>query len=110
MTETLARLGIYQLPSSLPPYPDLLSLALDRRTVLDSVVLIALDWEKPWNFVTQLRKWIYLLETVLSKTGVLDQWEGAEARERGQCSETAAACLASARADGGCHLLMVAHR
>lgn len=66
------------------PYPDLVQLALDKSTLLDSLVLITLDWEKPWNFLQQLRDWIQLLERVLAKGRVLDAFEGAEGRERGE--------------------------
>lgn len=86
MTDTLARLGIYQLPSALPPYPALLPLAISKATILDSMVLIVLDWEKPWSFMQDLKAWIGVLEGVLKgsgEDGAGTGWEGAEARERG---------------------------
>jgi dynein light intermediate chain 1 len=73
---------VYQVPSSVAPYPELVSLALNKSTLQDSLVLITLDWEKPWNFLHELRDWIQMLEGVLAKNGVLDQFEGVEGRER----------------------------
>lgn len=81
-TETVARLGVYQLPSPDAPYPSLLPLALSRATLLDSLVVIVLDWERPWRFLKELRGWIAVLEGVLKGKGVAEGWEGQEARER----------------------------
>lgn len=83
--DALARLGIYQLPSTLPPYPSLLPLALSKSTLLDSMVMIVLDWERPWQFLKDLRAWLGVLEGVLKVAG--EGWEGAEGRERGKLYE-----------------------
>ncbi|BGP12267.1 hypothetical protein JCM10213_000038 [Rhodosporidiobolus nylandii] len=83
--DTLARLGLFQLPSPSPPYPSLLSLALSKQTLLDSLVVIVLDWERPWRFVEELEGWIGLLEARLAqgdKDGLGGGWEGQEGRER----------------------------
>ncbi|KAL8286183.1 hypothetical protein RQP46_004671 [Phenoliferia psychrophenolica] len=80
--ETVARLGVYQLPSPHAPYPSLLPLALSRATLLDSLVIIVLDWERPWRFLKELRAWIGVLEGVLKGKGVAEGWEGQEGRER----------------------------
>lgn len=74
---------MYQVVSPVAPYPELVSLALDKSTLQDSLIIITLDWEKPWNFLHELCDWIELLERTLAKTRVPDQFEGAEARERG---------------------------
>ena len=81
-TETLARLSIYQLPSPSPPYPALLPLSLSKKTLLDSLVVIVLDWERPWSFVKELKEWIAMLEEVLKKEVGTDTFELTEARER----------------------------
>lgn len=81
--ETLARLGTYQLPSPSPPYPSLLPLALSRATLLDSLVVITLDWERPWAFLRELRAWMGVLDALIAKNigeGVEVQ-EGRERRE-----------------------------
>ncbi|GJN92050.1 hypothetical protein Rhopal_005078-T1 [Rhodotorula paludigena] len=82
--DTFARLGLFQLSSPLPPFPSLLSLALSRSTLLDSLVVLVLDWERPWDFVKELEGWIALLEEKLgSQRGAKDeQWEQVEGRER----------------------------
>ncbi|KAM0755401.1 hypothetical protein T439DRAFT_320094 [Meredithblackwellia eburnea MCA 4105] len=80
--ETVARLGVYQLPSPEPPYPSLLPLALSKSTLLDSIAVIVLDWERPWKFLKELRGWIGVLEGVLKGKGVSEGWEGAEGKER----------------------------
>lgn len=80
--EMVARLGVYQLASTSPPYPSLLPLALTKSTLLDSLVIIVLDWERPWLFMRDLRAWIAVLEGVLKGRGVSEGPEGAEGRER----------------------------
>ncbi|GAA5923820.1 uncharacterized protein JCM15063_003777 [Sporobolomyces koalae] len=64
--ETLASLSVYQLPSPLAPFPDLLPLALSTESLVDSVVVIVLDWDKPWQFMRQLEQWIAMIETKLN--------------------------------------------
>lgn len=85
-TETLARLGVYQLPSPSPPFPSLLNLALSRTTLLDSLVIITLDWEKPWLLLGQMKAWMGVLERLVGGGGkgkaVGEGWEGQEARDR----------------------------
>ncbi|GAA6022167.1 hypothetical protein JCM11491_005113 [Sporobolomyces phaffii] len=81
--ETLARLSIYQLPSPAPPFPALLPLALSKKTLLDSLVVIVLDWERPWSFLDELRNWIAMLRSILrAEAGGDDVYEVAEAKER----------------------------
>lgn len=83
--EMVARLGVYQLASTSPPYPSLLPLALSKSTLLDSLVVIVLDWERPWLFMRDLRAWIAVLEGVLKGRGAAEGAEGAEGRERREC-------------------------
>ncbi|GAA5954069.1 hypothetical protein JCM21900_005397 [Sporobolomyces salmonicolor] len=80
--ETLARLSLFQLPSPLPPYPSLLPLALSRQTLLDSLIVIVLDWERPWGFIKELKKWVAMLERVLEDQAGKDSWEAVEGKER----------------------------
>ncbi|GAA5966769.1 hypothetical protein JCM3765_000943 [Sporobolomyces pararoseus] len=63
--DTLARLSVYQLPSAQPPFPALLPLALKRDTLLESVVVIVLDWEKPWDWIRELKEWIRMLKELV---------------------------------------------
>lgn len=82
LAETVARLGVYQLPSADPPYSTLLPLALSKATFLDSLILITLDWERPWRFMKDLESWFGLLEDLLRAQGVSDAVEGQEGRQR----------------------------
>ncbi|GAA6040958.1 hypothetical protein JCM8097_000511 [Rhodosporidiobolus ruineniae] len=81
--ETLARLSLFRLPSPAPPFPSLLSLALTPQTLLDSLVVLVLDWERPWRFVEELEGWVGVLEERLGrKRGEREGWEEVEGRER----------------------------
>ncbi|KAF9927884.1 hypothetical protein FBU30_002806 [Linnemannia zychae] len=65
--ETVARLGIYQVAGSHKSYHALLKYCLNTRTIADSVVLIVLDWAKPWTFMETLQRWIKVLEGALQQ-------------------------------------------
>ncbi|BGO98981.1 hypothetical protein NBRC10513v2_000083 [Rhodotorula toruloides] len=84
--DTVARLGFFQVPAPSPPYPALLSLALSRSNLLDSLIILVLDWEKPWNFVKELEAWLALLEDQLKRARrgekEKEAYEEVEARER----------------------------
>ncbi|BGP21211.1 hypothetical protein JCM10295v2_000082 [Rhodotorula toruloides] len=84
--DTIARLGFFHVPAPSPPYPALLSLALSRSSLLDSLVILVLDWEKPWNFVRELEAWLWLLEDQLkmARRGEKgkEAYEEVEGRER----------------------------
>ncbi|RIA95346.1 dynein light intermediate chain-domain-containing protein [Glomus cerebriforme] len=60
--DTLARLGIYQLAGSHDSYQSLLRFALNSSTLPDSLVVIVLDWARPWTFIETLQRWIKFLE------------------------------------------------
>jgi dynein light intermediate chain 1 len=82
-TETLARLSLFQLPSPSPPFPSLLSLALTPQTLLTSLIVLVLDWERPWNWVAEVEAWVGVLEEKLGrKRGEKERWEEVEGRER----------------------------
>ncbi|GAA6064205.1 hypothetical protein JCM10212_001618 [Sporobolomyces blumeae] len=80
--ESLARMSVYQLPSPHPPFPSLLPLALSKETFLDSLIVIVLDWERPWSFVAELAAWITMLERAVASMVGNETWEMAEAKER----------------------------
>ncbi|GAA5836176.1 hypothetical protein JCM11251_007388 [Rhodosporidiobolus azoricus] len=98
--ETLARLSLFHLSDSSPSSfsssssasfsAPLLSLALSRSTLLSSLILIVLDWEKPWKWVEELEGWIAVLEERLEGIRLEGQgagggkecWEEVEGRER----------------------------
>ncbi|KAK4055164.1 hypothetical protein OIV83_000444 [Microbotryomycetes sp. JL201] len=80
--ETVARLGVYQLPSPEPPHASLLSLALTPATFMDSIILIVLDWEQPWRFMRDLHAWTSLLDELVDERGIGSSQAGSSARER----------------------------
>ncbi|GAA5975091.1 hypothetical protein JCM11641_000029 [Rhodosporidiobolus odoratus] len=81
--ETLARLSLFQLPSPSAPYPSLLSLALTPQTLLESLIVIVLDWERPWRFIEELEGWVGVLEERLGRRGQSGEgWREVEGRER----------------------------
>jgi dynein light intermediate chain 1 len=55
----MARLGIYQL--STPDHMSLLRFVLNAEMIQDTMILIALDWSQPWNFVSRLQQWIQVI-------------------------------------------------
>ncbi|OAQ28955.1 DLIC-domain-containing protein [Linnemannia elongata AG-77] len=65
--ETVARLGIYQVAGSHKSYHALLKYCLNTKTVADSVIMIVLDWAKPWTFMETLERWIKVLEGALQQ-------------------------------------------
>ncbi|KAF9901798.1 hypothetical protein EC991_005648 [Linnemannia zychae] len=65
--ETVARLGIYQVAGSHKSYHALLKYCLNTKTIPDSVVMIVLDWSKPWTFMETLQRWIKVLEGALQQ-------------------------------------------
>jgi len=63
--DTIARLALYQLGLSAPEYLPLLKFAINTNTLADSMVVIVLDWSKPWEFVESLQRWIKVLEELI---------------------------------------------
>ncbi|EIM87879.1 DLIC-domain-containing protein [Stereum hirsutum FP-91666 SS1] len=60
---TLARLSVYNVPSSAPAYTSLLPHFLPARTSLPhTLVMIVLDWTRPWTFVDELFTWLTWIE------------------------------------------------
>lgn len=61
--DTLARLSVYTVPSSNPSYTALLPHFLPPRTALPhTLVMIVLDWTRPWSFVEELQMWLLWVE------------------------------------------------
>jgi dynein light intermediate chain 1 len=63
--DTIARLALYQLGLSAPEYLPLLNFAINARTVADSMIVLVLDWSKPWKFIETLQRWIKVLEGLI---------------------------------------------
>ncbi|TFK63540.1 dynein 1 light intermediate chain [Pluteus cervinus] len=61
--DTLARLSVYTVPSASPAYTALLPHFLPPRTAIPhTLVMIVLDWTKPWTFVEELQAWLQWVE------------------------------------------------
>ncbi|GJE84573.1 dynein 1 light intermediate chain [Phanerochaete sordida] len=68
--DTLARLSVYTVPSSAASYTALLPHFLPPRTSLPhTVVVITLDWTKPWTFIDQLYTWLSWIEAWVQGDG-----------------------------------------
>ena len=61
--DTLARLSVYTVPSSASSYTALLPHFLPpRSSLLQTLVLIVLDWTRPWTFIEELQTWLTWVE------------------------------------------------
>ena len=61
--DTLARLSVYTVPSSNSHHLSLLPHFVPPRASLPhSVVMILLDWTRPWTFVEHLENWLKWVE------------------------------------------------
>ncbi|KII95256.1 hypothetical protein PLICRDRAFT_34097 [Plicaturopsis crispa FD-325 SS-3] len=61
--DTLARLSVYTVPSDAPSYTALLPHFIPPRTALPhTVVVIVLDWTRPWTFLEELQTWLTWVE------------------------------------------------
>lgn len=75
---------MYTVPSSAATYTALLPHFLPPRTSLPhTVVIIVLDWTKPWSFIDELYTWLEWIETwVKSDSSREAQIMREESRER----------------------------
>jgi dynein light intermediate chain 1 len=55
-------MGVYQLPAATK---QLLQLSLTPSNLLDSLLVILLDWDRPWTFLPQLQTWLALIQATL---------------------------------------------
>ncbi|KAI0776200.1 dynein light intermediate chain [Trametes elegans] len=61
--DTLARLSVYTVPSSAPAYTSLLPYFVPPRTSLQhTLVMVVLDWTRPWAFIQELEAWLEWVE------------------------------------------------
>ncbi|KAK7470324.1 hypothetical protein VKT23_001755 [Stygiomarasmius scandens] len=62
--DTIARLSVYTVPSAVHSYTALLPHFLPPRTALPhTLVVVVLDWTRPWTFVEELETWLQWIET-----------------------------------------------
>lgn len=63
LVDTLARLSVYTVPSDARAYTALLPHFLPSRTALPhTLVMIVLDWTRPWTFIDELQSWLQWVE------------------------------------------------
>ncbi|TFY50288.1 hypothetical protein EVG20_g11608 [Dentipellis fragilis] len=61
--DTLARLSVYTVPSSAPSYTSLLPhFVPPRQSLPHTLIVIVLDWTRPWTFVEELHTWLSWIE------------------------------------------------
>lgn len=72
--DILARLSIHLMSDSSPAFAPLLKPLLRPQSIAESLLVILLDWNEPWVWARQLRKWISLLR------GLTASWDN-EAEE-----------------------------
>ncbi|KAL9554505.1 hypothetical protein PS6_003375 [Mucor atramentarius] len=65
--EAMARLGLYQLSLASPEFLPLLKFAIRAETIVDSCVLILMDWTRPWKFLETLERWINVLHYLIDE-------------------------------------------
>ncbi|KAF8076732.1 dynein light intermediate chain-domain-containing protein [Lyophyllum atratum] len=84
--DTLARLSVYTVPSASPSYISLLPHFLPpRQSLPHTLVMIALDWTRPWSFVEELQTWLQWVETWAKGDGARElEITREEGRERWQ--------------------------
>ncbi|TPX56278.1 hypothetical protein PhCBS80983_g04674 [Powellomyces hirtus] len=77
--DVLARAGFYHLASD-TAFGNLFRFALDADNLGECIVLIVMDWTKPWDFLRTLEDWLRVLEReVLKQTaghpGLLEEMQ-----------------------------------
>ncbi|KAJ7853861.1 hypothetical protein B0H13DRAFT_2579942 [Mycena leptocephala] len=60
--DTLARLSVYTVPSSPGIHFATPAFCAPRTTLPHTLVMIALDWTRPWTFVEELETWLRWVE------------------------------------------------
>jgi dynein light intermediate chain 1 len=79
---------VYTVPSSAPSYTSLLPHFLPPRSSLpQTVVVIVLDWTRPWTFIEELETWIKWIENWAKGDGSRElEIVREESRERRSCN------------------------
>jgi len=58
-------MSVYTLNEPSPTFRTLLKPLLSPRMIPNTLIVILLDWNQPWNWVRQLRSWIRLLRSIV---------------------------------------------
>lgn len=81
--DTPSRISVYHLAAN-PEYTPLFQFALTPQNIFDTCIVITLDWQRPWDFLSSLEKWLQLVEQrivelVASNPDLEARWEEAKA-------------------------------
>ncbi|ORY17252.1 dynein light intermediate chain-domain-containing protein [Clohesyomyces aquaticus] len=63
--DTLARLSLYLLANPSPSFTPLIKPYLNPKTLPHMLVVVLLDWNRPWLWIRQLRDWIRVLRSLI---------------------------------------------
>ncbi|TPX32319.1 hypothetical protein SmJEL517_g04528 [Synchytrium microbalum] len=83
--EVAARVGIYQLATH-AAYGSLIKFGLTASTLDDSLIVLVLDWTRPWSFVETLLTWLGKLEDEIEELTYNDPDLLANLREKVETS------------------------
>jgi dynein light intermediate chain 1 len=64
--DVLARLGIYLLSEPSPALIPLLRPLFTPASLPETLIVILLDWARPWDWIRQLKTWIRLLREIFT--------------------------------------------
>ncbi|RPA74517.1 hypothetical protein BJ508DRAFT_243855 [Ascobolus immersus RN42] len=64
--DILARLSVYLLSEPHPSFTPLLKPLFTPETLPETLVVILLDWAKPWDWARQVRTWVRLLRGIFT--------------------------------------------
>ncbi|KAI5796336.1 dynein light intermediate chain-domain-containing protein, partial [Peziza echinospora] len=59
--DVVARLGVYLVSKPEPAFMPILKSLFTPDTLQDTLIVILLDWKRPWDWMRELRTWVRLL-------------------------------------------------
>jgi len=65
-TDVLARLGIYLISEPSPAFIPLLRPLLTPHSLPETLIVVLLDWSRPWEWVRQIKTWVRLLRGIFT--------------------------------------------
>jgi len=67
--DVVARLGLYLISKPEPAFMPILKSLFTAVTIPDTLIVILLDWRRPWDWMRQLRTWVRLLGVLFRSLG-----------------------------------------
>ncbi|KAL7276521.1 hypothetical protein RUND412_000480 [Rhizina undulata] len=64
--DVLARLGVYLISEPTPSFTPLLRPLFTPATLPEMLVVILLDWSRPWEWMRQIKTWVRLLRGIFT--------------------------------------------